>query len=65
MLDAGLAHHGHAFFAHEQLNGKGQRGKGWVSEPGLNILLSVVIDPSPTGRFPAIPTQRVTDIGSS
>lgn len=47
LLDAGLAQHGHAFFAHEQLSGKGQRGKGWVSKPGSNIIISIVVDPAP------------------
>lgn len=47
LLDAGLAHHGDAFFAHEQLKGKGQRGKGWLADRGSNILMSVVVDPTP------------------
>ena len=42
-----MAAHGAAFFAHNQLAGKGQRGKGWNSEPSANIILSVVINPSP------------------
>ena len=44
-VHAGLAHHGSAFFAHEQVAGKGQRGKKWESEKGANIILSVVIKP--------------------
>ena len=37
--------HGTAFFAHEQVAGKGQRGKIWVSEKGANIALSIVLKP--------------------
>jgi len=35
-----------AWFAHEQTAGKGQRGKQWLSEPGNNILLSLVLKPT-------------------
>lgn len=44
-LHAGLAQHGTAFFAHEQVAGKGQRGKTWAMEKGENLILSLVIDP--------------------
>ena len=45
-VTAGLAKHGTAYFAMEQTNGKGQRGKSWnTSEPGENIMLSVVLEP--------------------
>lgn len=47
LLHEGLAHHGLAIFAHEQVQGKGQRGKTWVSEKGANIILSVVVNPYP------------------
>ncbi len=43
-LQANLAAHGTAYFAHSQTAGKGQRGKQWVTEPGSNIILSVVVD---------------------
>lgn len=43
---AGLAKHGDAFFALEQFGGKGQRQKSWYSEPGSNLILSVVLNPS-------------------
>lgn len=46
-LHAGLAQHGTAFFAHEQVAGKGQRGKVWTMDKGVNLILSVVIDPQP------------------
>lgn len=41
----GLAYHGLCVFAHEQLAGRGQRGKKWVTAPGQNIHLSVVLEP--------------------
>jgi len=44
-VSQGLAEHGMAFFAHEQLAGKGQRGKSWASEPGSNIMLSILLKP--------------------
>jgi BirA family biotin operon repressor/biotin-[acetyl-CoA-carboxylase] ligase len=46
-IHAGLAQHGMAIFAHEQLLGKGQRGKGWSSEKNANIILSILIKPRP------------------
>jgi BirA family transcriptional regulator, biotin operon repressor / biotin---[acetyl-CoA-carboxylase] ligase len=41
-IDSGLAKDGMAYFANEQTNGKGQRGKVWSSQKGQNIILSVV-----------------------
>ncbi len=43
----GLAQHGMAIFAHEQVAGKGQRGRDWASEKGKNIVLSLLIKPHP------------------
>ncbi|WP_237722016.1 biotin--[acetyl-CoA-carboxylase] ligase [Sediminibacterium roseum] len=45
-LQADLAAHGAAFFAHYQTAGKGQRGKSWSADPGNNIALSVIVDSS-------------------
>ena len=45
LIHAGMAQHGEAFFALTQPEGKGQWGKKWCSEPGANILLSVIIKP--------------------
>ena len=45
-VQANLAAHGAVFFAHHQFAGKGQREKEWISGPGLNLLVSIVIDPS-------------------
>ena len=39
--------HGMAIFTHEQTSGKGQRGKGWISEKGANIALSILLNPFP------------------
>lgn len=46
LIHEGLAQHGQAIFAHEQFIGKGQRNKTWVSESGVNILLSLIIKPA-------------------
>lgn len=46
-IHAGLAQHGQAFFAFEQLAGRGQRGKSWSGIPGANIAVSIIIDPQP------------------
>lgn len=46
-LHAGLAHHGTAFFAHEQFRGKGQWGKIWTAEKDSSLIISIVIDPQP------------------
>ncbi|MEO8404011.1 MAG: biotin--[acetyl-CoA-carboxylase] ligase [Chitinophagaceae bacterium] len=45
-VHAGLASHGAAFFSHEQVAGKGQRGKTWVAEKNSSLILSVVIKPA-------------------
>jgi len=37
--------HGMAVFAHQQLSGKGQRGKIWVAEKDTSIALSLLIKP--------------------
>ncbi len=44
-VHAGKASHGTIFFAHEQLAGKGQRGRTWISSPGDNIMMSTVLEP--------------------
>lgn len=44
-VQAGMASHGMAWFAHEQTAGKGQRGKGWETQPGKNIAMSLVLQP--------------------
>ncbi|NOT50266.1 MAG: biotin--[acetyl-CoA-carboxylase] ligase [Chitinophagaceae bacterium] len=42
-----LAQHGMTIFSHEQVAGKGQRGKTWSSEKGANIMMSVIVKPGP------------------
>ncbi|HZK63179.1 MAG TPA: biotin--[acetyl-CoA-carboxylase] ligase [Puia sp.] len=44
---AGLAEGGQVYFAHRQWAGKGQRGRTWMSDPGHNISMSLVLDPRP------------------
>ncbi|HEY4150343.1 MAG TPA: biotin--[acetyl-CoA-carboxylase] ligase [Chitinophagaceae bacterium] len=44
-IRAGLAHHGDGWFALEQTAGKGQRGKGWETQPGANIIVSLALQP--------------------
>lgn len=39
--------HGQAYFAHEQVAGKGQRGRVWSAEKDANIILSVILNPHP------------------
>jgi BirA family biotin operon repressor/biotin-[acetyl-CoA-carboxylase] ligase len=46
-VHAGMAQHGAAFFAHEQVAGKGQRGKVWSMDKGVNLILSTIINPNP------------------
>ncbi len=43
---AGMAKHGMAVIAKVQTDGKGQRGKNWLGQPGLNIAISIIIEPS-------------------
>lgn len=45
LIHAGMAQHGMAVFAHEQVAGKGQRGRQWFSEKGQNIALSMLMQP--------------------
>jgi BirA family transcriptional regulator, biotin operon repressor / biotin---[acetyl-CoA-carboxylase] ligase len=45
-VHAGLATHGQAWLAREQTAGRGQRGNSWLSEPGKNIALSLVLEPA-------------------
>jgi len=40
------ATHGTVILAREQTAGRGQRGRGWVSEAGLDLTLSVVLEPA-------------------
>lgn len=42
-IQAGEAGHGSTYWAMEQVAGKGQRGKTWLTEPGSNIIMSVAL----------------------
>lgn len=44
-IHAKLAQPGTCYFAHEQTSGKGQRGKTWATERGMNIIISIVLRP--------------------
>jgi len=46
-IHAGLTQHGSVFFAHEQVAGKGQRGKTWTAPKDSSLIVSIVIDPHP------------------
>jgi|694.fasta_scaffold00817_4 BirA family biotin operon repressor/biotin-[acetyl-CoA-carboxylase] ligase len=52
-VHAHMAKHGTAYFALEQREGRGQRGKTWKTTPGENIILTVVTEPQ--CLFPANP----------
>lgn len=48
LAHAGMAQHGSAVFAHQQIKGRGQRDKQWLSEGGQNIALSIILQ---TGKL--------------
>jgi BirA family biotin operon repressor/biotin-[acetyl-CoA-carboxylase] ligase len=51
----GGAPHGTAFVASAQLAGRGRLGRSWQSEPGQNLLLSVVLRPDvPVAEAPLL-----------
>lgn len=50
---AGVARHGLAVFAHHQTAGKGQRNKQWLAQAGANLIMSVVIEPTPLFQMPS------------
>ena len=43
LIREGKAATGTAIFSLEQTSGKGQRGRNWISEPGQNIIISVIL----------------------
>jgi len=45
-IHEGLASDGMVYLARHQWAGKGQRGKSWISEPGQNLMMSLIIEPS-------------------
>jgi BirA family biotin operon repressor/biotin-[acetyl-CoA-carboxylase] ligase len=46
-IHEGMASDGLVCLARHQWAGKGQRGRNWLSEPGQNLTMSLVIEPSP------------------
>jgi len=48
-VQAQMAEHGFTCFAWHQNSGRGQRGKAWQTEPGMNLTMSVVIEPEALG----------------
>ncbi len=44
-VHAALASHGNAYFTTHQTNGKGQRGKQWLSNSAENIAISITVQP--------------------
>ncbi len=54
-LAAGGAPHGQLVIAEEQTRGRGRRGRAWVSPPGRNLHLSLVLRPQlPPARAPEL-----------
>lgn len=51
-VKAGRANHGTVYFALEQTAGKGQWGRSWIAEPGVNIMMSIVLETTAVARFP-------------
>ena len=45
LIDGNTAQHGLTIVANRQTNGKGQRGKTWVDEPGQSLLMSIIVVP--------------------
>ena len=64
LVHEGMASHGTAVFAHAQTAGKGQRGKHWTTEPGSNIILSVLVDASPIRHLPAFSLSAATALAA-
>lgn len=64
LIHEGMASHGMAVFAHAQTAGKGQRGKQWTTEPGTNIILSVLVDASPIRRLSPFALSAATALAA-
>jgi BirA family transcriptional regulator, biotin operon repressor / biotin---[acetyl-CoA-carboxylase] ligase len=44
-IHEGMAYDGMTFITQNQWGGKGQRGKNWLSQPGQNLTMSIVLEP--------------------
>jgi BirA family biotin operon repressor/biotin-[acetyl-CoA-carboxylase] ligase len=45
LVHAGMAQHGTAVFTRDQTKGRGQRSRQWISEPGSNIAITLILEP--------------------
>lgn len=54
LIHEGLAHHGVCVFTHFQSRGKGRRGKSWITNPGENLTVSVIIYPDQHQQDPVL-----------
>jgi BirA family biotin operon repressor/biotin-[acetyl-CoA-carboxylase] ligase len=57
-IHAGLAQDKEVIFAHEQVAGKGQRGRQWDSGKGVNIISSFIV------KQPSIPLSRQFELSA-
>jgi BirA family biotin operon repressor/biotin-[acetyl-CoA-carboxylase] ligase len=64
LVHAGLAGHGTAVLASHQTAGKGQRQKGWLTEPGANITLSLIIRPGQGFGAPSFAFSQAIALGA-
>lgn len=46
LLRLSKVQHGAVILAHEQTEGRGQRGRTWIAAPGLDLTMSVVLEPA-------------------
>lgn len=46
LLNLSKVQHGAVILAREQTAGRGQRGRSWVAQPGLDLMMSVVLKPA-------------------
>lgn len=64
-LHAGLASHGEVFITPKQTQGKGQRGKEWVTAHGENLTLSLVTNPQLAYNLSAFRLSVITALASA
>lgn len=64
LVGAGMASPGMAIFAHEQIAGKGQRGRVWTAEKGKNLILSLIIRPDGLGNGNPFPLSALVALGA-
>lgn len=63
MARARMAEPGTAYFAHEQTQGRGQRGRRWQANPGENIAMSLLIQPPLSDPEHFFPLSCATALG--